>query len=111
MRVAPSPRSAIVLAPGPPSVTKPPKALLICPPPVVTALLCNAAVVELKPDIRVSSRVITVMGEVELKVSRWMREPVTVILSLAAAADSSDTRESTPAATTTSFDTPSAVTL
>ena len=35
VRVAPRPRSERVLAPGPPSVTKPPKALLICEEPAV----------------------------------------------------------------------------
>jgi len=109
VRVAPRPRSAIVLAPGPPSVTKPPNALLICAPPVVTPVPCRAAVVELKPDIMVSSRVITRTGEVELKVSRWIREPVTVSFSTAAA--SSETLESTPAATRTSCETPSLATL
>ena len=49
VRPAPRPRSDSVFAPGPPSVTKPPNALLICAPPVVTAVPCRASVVELKP--------------------------------------------------------------
>ena len=98
------------MAPGPPSVTKPPKALLICPDPAVTPADCSAAVVESKPAIRVSSRVITCTGEAELNVSRRMREPVTVILSPAAAADSTEMLASTPEATRTSRVTPSAAT-
>jgi hypothetical protein len=109
VRVAPRPRSEIVLAPGPPSVTKPPKRVDLRGARR-RAHDCRAAVVEAKPDIRVSSRVITCTGEAELKLSRRMREPVTVIFSLACACDSIETRASMPAATTTSRVTPSAVT-
>ena len=81
VRSGPSPRSDNVLAPGPPSVTKPPNALLIWAPPVVTAVLCNASVAELKPAALTSSRVMSWTGDTELNASRRSREPVTVMVS------------------------------
>ena len=47
----------------------------------MTVLLCSTPVVELKPATVVSSRLITWIGDTELKVSRAMREPVTVTCS------------------------------
>jgi hypothetical protein len=81
VRPAPNPRSDSVFAPGPPSVTKPPNALLTCAAPVVTAVPCNASVVELNPAAKTSSRVITCTGDGELNVSRRIREPVTTTTS------------------------------
>src|SRR5690606_33607693 len=81
VRVAPNPRSDSVFTPGPPLTTKPPYELSICEAPPVTVLLCNTPAVEANPATVVSSRVITWIGDTELKASLAMREPVTVILS------------------------------
>src|SRR5512139_3412882 len=81
VRPAPRPRNDSVFAPGPPSVTKPPNALLICAPPLVTAVPCNASVVVVKPAAVTSSRVIIVTGDTELNASRRSRDPVTVMVS------------------------------
>src|SRR6187549_1111062 len=81
VRPAPRPRSDSVFAPGPPSVTKLPYALLICAPPCVTAVPCSTSVAEVKPAATTSSRVISWTGETELKASRRRREPVTVMTS------------------------------
>src|SRR6185503_1584199 len=81
VRPAPRPRNDNVLAPGPPSVTKPPNELLICAPPVVTPVPCNASVAELKPAAVTCSRVMSWTGDTELNASRRKREPVTVMVS------------------------------
>src|SRR6187549_1183330 len=86
VRPAPRPRSDSVFAPGPPSVTKPPNALLICAPPLVTAVPWRASVAEVKPAAVTSSRVISVTGDTELNASRRSRDPVTVMVSPGSAA-------------------------
>ena len=55
------------------------------PAPVVTAVLCSASVVEVKPATVTSSRVMTCTGDGELNVSRRIREPVTMTSSSVAA--------------------------
>src|SRR5258706_14590884 len=70
VRVVPRPRSPIVLTPGPPSTTKPPKALLICGPPAVTAVDCRGVAVEVEPARGLSSRGMHLTRHAEVDVSR-----------------------------------------
>ena len=78
----------MVVEPGPLSVTKPWNVASICVP-VAAVEFWRIDAASIRPASRLVSAPMTCSGEIELKVERRMREPVTTISSLVEDASSS----------------------